>query len=767
MAEPASLLKFSGRKQVPVIHQTALAECGLACLAMVAAYHGFQTDLNSLRRRFPVSLKGATLKGLMETADRLNLASRPLKLELEQIRELETPAILHWDMHHFVVLAGFRGKNAVIHDPARGRRFVDMEELSGHFTGIALELTPAPGFVEKDERRSMKLSGFWSRITGFKAAIIQILILSLALQVFALGGPFFMQLVVDEALVSHDENLLSVLAIGFLLLALIEAATGMLRSWVVLMIGSLLNIQMASNLLRHLLRLPLSYFENRHIGDTVSRFGSMHQIRQMFTTGFVGALVDGLMAIILVVLLFLYSPKLAFIVMGSILLFLTLRLALFAPYRNLTEENIVAGANEQSNFMETVRGIQSIKLFGKEVDRQSLWQNRYADLVNTDIRLGRFEIAFSTGNKILFGIENILVIYIGASLVLDSHSAFTVGMLYAFVSYKRQLTDKADALIGKAIEFKMLRLHLERIADIAKSEPEKHLEAQGAGDRRLGGDMRLVRVSYRYTEADPFLFQNLELEIAPGEVVAIVGPSGSGKTTLLKLMVGLLEPSEGDVLAGLVPENEKVRDGTREKQQKRLRHVPTTELSFFTRHGILSPGEQKHLLQIQPAHPAVTESSVQVDIRSMGLRCFRSQVAAVMQEDQLLSGTISDNISFFDSDPDHGLIRECAQLACLHEDIEAMPMGYNSLVGDMGTTLSGGQKQRLLIARALYRRPRILFLDEATSHLDVATEQRINAHLKNLSITRIMIAHRQATIDMADRVWALAGSGIQAIGRPG
>lgn len=737
MDSPVSLLQFSGGPRVPVVHQTAMAECGLACLAMVAGYHGYRIDLNSLRRRFPISLKGATLKGVMEIADRLNLTSRPLKVELKQLRDLETPAILHWDMNHFVVLAGFRGGKAVIHDPAQGRRLLDEDTISRHFTGIALELTPAPGFEKRDERRSMKLTDFWNRISGFRRAIIQVLVLSIALQIFALGGPFYMQLVVDEALVSHDQALLTVLAIGFLMLALIEVVTRVLRSWVVLMFSSLLNVQMASNLFRHLIRLPLSYFENRHIGDTVSRFQSMHQIKEMFTTGFVEALVDGLMSIILVILLFVYSPKLALIVLGFVALYLLLRLILFRPYRNLTEENIVVGAREQSNFMESVRGIQSIKLFGKEVDRQSVWQNRYAELVNTDIRLGKFQIGFTTANDVIFALENILVIYLGASLVLDSQGAFTVGMLYAFVSYKRQFTEKAEAVIAKIIEFRMLKLHLERIADIAKTSQESNLDADGSDERTLSGRLLLDNVGYRYTTEDPYLFRELSLDVPAGQVLAIVGPSGCGKSTLLKIMLGLLEPAEGDVKVGLEPERWGTLGG---RQLARWRETITGTSS---------------------AH-----SGEITDIQSLGLRQYRGQVAAVMQEDQLLSGTISDNISFFDADPDQLRIQECAMLACLHEEIQAMPMGYNSLVGDMGTTLSGGQKQRLLIARALYRKPRILFLDEATSHLDVATEQQINIHLREMSITRIMIAHRQATIEAADRVVALQGGRLHGLEKP-
>lgn len=706
MQSPVSLLRFSSHRHLPVIHQTEMAECGLACLAMIAGYHGHRYDLVTLRRRFPVSLKGATLKSLMETADGINLAPRALRVELDQLTEVQAPAILHWNMNHFVVLKKAGKQGITIHDPGHGRQDLDWETASKHFTGIVLELVPTSGFEKKDEKLSMRLTDFWDRITGFKRALIQILILSLALQVFALGSPFYMQLVVDEAVVSNDVDLLTVLALGFLLLMLIEVTTRAFRSYVILVVSNTLNIQMANNLFRHLVRLPMSYFENRHIGDTVSRFGSLESVKELLTTGFVEAIVDGLMSLILVALLFIYSPKLALIVLLVVFIFLAIRLALFRPFRNLNEEAIIAGATEQSNFMETVRGIQSIKLFGKEVDRQTLWQNRYAEVVNTGIRLGKFRIGFDTANGILFGLENIVVVYLGANLILEN--ALTVGMLYAFVSYKRQFTEKANALIDKAIEFRMIRLHLERIADIAKTPTERTLDSVPIGtstSRSLSGALELRGVAYRYSPNDPYLFKGLDLVIDPGEVIAIVGPSGCGKTTLLKIMLGLLSPSNGKVVAG---------------------------------------GQE---------------------LEKIGLRQYRNQVAAVMQEDQLMSGAIADNISFFDPEPDQGHIEQCAQMACIHQDIMAMPMGYNSLVGDMGTTLSGGQKQRLLLARALYQKPSLLFLDEATSHLDSQTEQHVNANLRQLNITRVMIAHREATIQMADRVVILQGGSLHELQR--
>lgn len=708
MQSPLSLLRFSGRRRLPVIHQTEMAECGLACLAMVSGYHGHSFDLVTLRRHFPVSLKGATLKSLMDTADGLNLTPRALSLELDQLTEVRTPAILHWDMNHFVVLQKAGRRGITIHDPARGRRDLDWQTVSRHFTGIALELMPTKDFEIKNEKLSMRLTDFWDRITGFKRALLQICVLSLALQVFALGSPFYMQLVVDDAIVSHDQELLTVLALGFFLLMLIEVTTRAFRSWVILVVSNTLNIQMANNLFRHLVRLPMAYFENRHMGDTVSRFGSLESVRDLLTTGFVEAIVDGVMSLILVALLFLYSPKLAAIVLITVFIFLIIRLALFRPFRNLNEEAIVAAASEQSNFMETVRGMQSIKLFGKEVDRQTLWQNRYADVINTGIRLGKFRIGFNTANGVLFGMENIAVIYLGANLVLEN--ALTVGMLYAFVSYKRQFTEKANTLVDKVIEFKMIRLHLERIADIAKTPVEKGLDPRGANRQKnqsLAGQLELQNIAYRYSPNDPFLFQDLNLEIRPGEVIAIVGPSGCGKTTLLKIMLGLLKPDKGELVV----------DGQ--------------------------------------------------ELEKLGLRSYRSQIAAVMQNDQLMSGSVADNISFFDPDSDSSAIEQCARWACIDQDIRGMPMGYDSLVGDMGTTLSGGQQQRLLLARALYQKPRVLFLDEATSHLDTSTEQAVNANLKKLDTTRVMIAHREATIEMADRIVVLQGGQIHELRKQG
>jgi len=697
MQNPLELLKFSGRKRLPLILQTEVAECGLACMAMVASYHGHTIDLNTLRRQYPISLRGTTLQNLMQVADKMEFATRPLRLELEDMDQLQVPTILHWDMNHFVVLKKVSKKSITIHDPAQGLRTVNMKEVSKHFTGIALELTPTKKFEPKKEVRKVPIWNFWHRIVGLKKALIQVFLMSVCLQIFALISPLYMQLVVDEVLLSRDLHLLTVLAIGFGLLMLINIGTTALRSLVVLSLSSMLSVQMGANLFRHLIRLPLPFFEKRHIGDIVSRFGSLGQIEKALTTNIVQAIVDGLMAIATLVMIFFYSPALTAVVLIALLIYGIIRCIWYRPLKSLTEEGIVAGAKENTNFMETIRGVQSIKVFGQETQRQTLWQNRYADKINAGIRLGKLNIAFSSVNSLLFGLENIIVVYLAARLVVDVK--MTVGMLYAFMSYKSQFTDKAVAFIEKLIEFKMLGLHLERLGDIALEEQE----AQNSGmldAPDLKGAIKLDNVSFRYNQDEPWVFQNINLTVAPGESIAIIGPSGCGKTTLMKVMMGLFQAESGKVIIDDMP------------------------------------------------------------LESLGHKHFREQFGAVMQDDQLLSGSIGENISFFDQNTNQAQVERCAQMAVIAQDIMAMPMNYNTLMGDMGMALSGGQKQRVLLARALYKNPKILFLDEATSHLDVALERGVNDAVSNLNITRIIIAHRPETIRSADRVFLMTPQGL-------
>lgn len=693
------LLQFSSFKKIKPILQTEAAECGLACLAMIGYFHGFRMDLNSLRQNFSISLKGTTLQGLINIAGQLELSSRAVRLEIDEFDQLSLPCILHWKMTHFVVLKKVSKKNITIIDPAVGERTVDIKQLDKSFTGIALELLPTKKFEQKNEEKRLKLSDLWDNIVGLKRNLLQVLLLSLLLQVFAISSPFYMQLVIDDVIVSHDQSLLSILALGFGLLMLINVVVTATRSMVIMILAAQLNIQIANNLFHHLIRLPLDWFQKRHIGDVISRFGSLDKVKQLLTTGIVEAVVDGIMVIGTLVMMFIYSPNLAWVVISTLIIYGFCRIALYRPLRQLNEENILSNAKEDSNFIETVRAAQTIKLFNKENQRQSVWQNLYADTMNTGIRLTKLNVGYRSINGILFGLENIFVIYLAASNVIEG--VLSVGMLYAFMAYKGQFTSKATALIERFIEFKMLSLHLTRLGDIALTPIES--ETNLSINKPITGQLQLDNVDFNYSSGEPLILKKASVVIHAGESVAIVGPSGCGKSTLMKVMLGLLKPEMGQVTV----------DG--------------------------------------------------IDISKLGHKLYRQQIAAVMQDDLLLSGTISDNICFFDPEYDLKIIEDCAKLATIHEDIMAMPMAYNSLIGDMGNTLSGGQKQRLILARALYKKPKILFLDEATSHLDTCLESHVNASIKHLKITRIIIAHRQETINSADRVFLLDNGNLREV----
>lgn len=687
--EPLQLLEFSGRRRVPLVMQTEIAECGLACLAMISSYHGFKQDLASIRQQFTADLSGMNLQQMIVLADKLGMASRALKCPIEEIGKLGIPCILHWDMNHFVVLTGVTRSNITVNDPALGKRKFSLAQFSEHYTGIALELTPTNNFKKQDLRVSMKLSQLWSKIVGLKSSLISLLLLSIVLQLFALATPYYMQWVVDEVLLSQDKPLLTVLAIGFSLLLLLNIFSTGVRSYLILRLSSVLNMQMGVNLLRHLLRLPITYFEKRHIGDLVSRFGSLHQIRERLTTGVTETLVDGLMSVTVLVMMLVYSPMLAIIVVGASLIYTMLRLIMYRPLKMNTEELIQNQAKEQSHFLESIRGIQTIKLFTCEPMRLSQWQNRYSEVINSEIRLGKLNISFDVMNKFLFGAENIIVIYLAATLVMAG--SLTVGMLFAFMAYKNQFTDRMASFIEQLIQFRMLKLHLERISDIALTDIESNREPQHQLSK-VNGKLELIDVSFRYADDGPWIVKNCTLTVEAGESVAIAGSSGGGKSTLIKIMLGLLKPMEGKVLL----------DG--------------------------------------------------VDITHLGLTQYRKYIAAVMQNDSLLSGSVLDNISFFTSEPNLLRVQQCAQQAAIDSDINKMPMGYNSMVGDMGNQFSGGQVQRLLLARALYQQPKILFMDEATSHLDIQNELNISKRIKKLSMTRIIVAHREETLKQASRI---------------
>lgn len=691
--------------RMPLLLQTEAAECGLACIGMVAGFFGFKTDLASLRARHSISQKGATLAQLVQIAGKLNLGSRAIKVELQNLGHINHPCLLHWNFNHFVVLQKVGKTYISILDPAVGLRKLTFQEASAHFTGVALELWPNQEFKRQTEMQTVRLTTMLGHVEGLWRSFGQILLLAFAMEIFGLVSPFFLQWLIDDVIVAADYDLLLTLALGFGLLMLMQQIVTAVRSWAMMTMTTWISVQWRANVFSHLIRLPMHYFEKRHLGDVMSRFGSIDQIQHTLTNSFIEAILDGVTAVATLALMFTFSPTLTWIAFVTMTLYGLIRYAWYSPLRAATEEQINHAAKQQTHFLETIRGVKAIKLFQRQDERRAVWLSMLIDQINAQLRTQKLQIFYKLLNGILFGLENIIILAVGAKMVLAGN--FSVGALIAFNAYKTQFDSRIGSLIDKFFEFKMLQLQGERLGDIILSAPE---DLQGTVAQQAHADEKasiaVHNLAFRYASTEPYILKDISFKIAAGESVAIVGVSGCGKTTLMNVLLGILPATEGDVLIG------------------------------------------------------------DRNVKAIGIDSLRRLVGTVLQDDVLFAGSIADNISFFDPEPDRAWIEQCAYVASIALEICAMPMQYNTLIGDMGTILSGGQKQRLLLARALYKRPEILFLDEATSSLDIEKEKQVNAAIKALKITRVIVAHRRETIASADRVIELSNGVIKSVYAP-
>jgi ATP-binding cassette subfamily B protein RaxB len=681
-------------RRTPLILQTEMAECGLACLGMIAGRYGRRVDLPALRHVQSMSSRGTTLRDLMRMASSLRLATRALRAEPAHLRKLQLPCILHWDHNHFVVLIRAHRRRMVIHDPAVGRRFVPVQEVAKRFTGVVVEAWPTEGFERKTERARVRVWELLRRTHGFAAAATQVLIMSLVLEAIGIAIPLGFQLVLDEVVVSNDRDLLTLIALGIGWVIAIRALIDFVRSWAILGAGCRLALQWKMSLFRHLLLLPLSFFERRHAGDIASRFLSVDRIQQTLSTASISPVVDGMMAFVLVGVMVLYDPWLALLAVATTAIYAGTRSFAYRLYRRANEEAVVYAAYEQSHFLESLRGMASIKALAISDRRQGIWNNYLVDRVGAEFRVAKIDLIFTIASTALFGLDRVVILFFGARAVIDG--ILSVGMLVAFLAYKDQFSQRVGRLLDTLVHLGTLTVHGERIADIALAKPEEddtgHTVGSAATIISPKAGLSARGISFRYSENEPRVITDFDLDVASGECVAIAGPSGVGKTTLLKIFAGLLRPTAGTVLIDDVP------------------------------------------------------------LQAIGFEAYRAQIGCVLQDDRLFAGSIAENIAGFSPSPDPERIQQVARFAAIHQEILRMPMGYETLVGDMGSSLSGGQMQRMVLARALYRAPRILLLDEATSHLDEENERAINDAIRRLPISRVIVAHRRSTLDMADRI---------------
>ncbi|WP_097416232.1 peptidase domain-containing ABC transporter [Escherichia coli] len=683
-------LDMRWRRRVPVIHQTETAECGLACLAMICGHFGKNIDLISLRRKFNLSARGANLAGINGIAEQLGMVTRALSLELDELGALKMPCILHWDFSHFVVLVSVKRNRYVLHDPARGRRYLGREEMSRYFTGIALEVWPGSEFQAETQQTRISLRSLINSIYGIKRTLAKIFCLSVVIEAINLVMPVGTQLVMDHAIPAGDRGLLTLISAGLMFFILLRAAVSMLRAWSSLVMSTLINVQWQSGLFDHLLRLPLAFFERRKLGDIQSRFDSLDTLRATFTTSVIGFIMDSIMVVGVFVMMLLYGGYLTWIVLCFTTIYIFIRLVTYGNYRQISEECLVREARAASYFMETLYGIATVKIQGMVGIRGAYWLNMKIDAINSGIKLTRMDLLFGGINTFVTACDQVVILWLGAGLVIDNQ--MTIGMFVAFSSFRGQFSERVTSLTSFLFQLKIMSLHNERIADIALHEKEEKKPEIEIVAHMGPISLETNDLSYRYDSQSAPIFSALSLSVAPGESVAITGASGAGKTTLMKVLCGLFEPDSGRVLIN----------------------------------GI--------------------------DIRQMGINNYHRMIACVMQDDRLFSGSIRENICGFAEEMDEEWMVECARASHIHDVIMNMPMGYETLIGELGEGLSGGQKQRIFIARALYRKPGILFMDEATSALDSESEHFVNVAIKNMNITRVIIAHRETTLKTVDRV---------------
>ena len=673
---------------LPVILQADRSECGLACLAMIAGYYGYRSTLRELRTKFRVSLRGTTLASLREYGEQLGLTSRALRLDPHELAQLRTPAILHWDLDHFVVLKAQNSRNVTVVDPAVGTRRLGMDDFSSHFTGVALEFSSTPAFREKQDTETIKLSAFFHAFKGLGQQLTVVFTLVLLLQLFALVMPLNVQFTVDQGIRQGDMNIVFALAAGFGLVALIAALTNYFRSMLVLYIGNTTAYRLVSGLTHHLLRLSDSWFTARHTGDILSRFGSVAPVRDFLMTGAFAMLVDAFMAIGAFAVLMFYAWELTLALGVFLILFALLRFATYVPLRHLTHEAIAADALENSSFIENVQRHRAIKLLGAEADREDAWGERFVVSINTDTRLSRFGLHLGLAGSAIGSIEGVVMLLLGANKVIQGD--FTLGMLFAFHSYGGIFSGRVHALIDALVDLRMLQVHQERIADIGLEEREVPVECKGIRSD-LSGAISVRSLCFSYNDEEGAVLEDVNLDIASGEFVAIAGESGKGKTTFIKLICKLLTPTEGEIQV----------DG--------------------------------------------------IDLRQLDTVHYRRQIGVVMQDDDLFSGSLIENIAMGETQPDPERVERAARLACIHEDIRRMPMRYLTLVGHMGSTLSGGQRQRVMLARAIYRNPSMLLLDEGTAHLNESLQEQVLTHLTASGATLIIASHDPRVLERANR----------------
>lgn len=684
------------RHRVPFRRQMSATECGAACLAMILSYYGRNTNVAEAREHCDAGRDGLTALTIAQAARYYGLRAKGYTLELPNLRQVRLPVVLHWSFNHFVVLERWSSRGAVILDPSVGRRRLSPEAFDEAFTGVVLTVEPGVHFHPRRDtsRRPWRdYLGYALSTSGTYGVLGQILFASALLAAMGLIVPLITKILVDEILPMQMEGVVSILALGVGAIALALMVTNYLRGVLVVYLQAKLDSQLMLNFFEHTLSLPFRFFQQRSSGDMLVRLSSNSTIQQMITTQTISIVLDGALALVYAAILFSIAPLFGLVALGLGTVQIATLIFSTRPIHALMQRDLEAQSEAQGYMVESLAGIETLKASGVEHRALDHWTNLFFKQLNLSLKRSHLEAVVTTITSTLRTVSPVLLLLIGALYVLNGD--MRLGTMLALQAIATQFLTPLASLVTAGQQLQVAGAHLERITDVIQAEPEQSKEKKVRKAPRLTGHIELKEVSFRYNMNIPLALRDITLSIEPGQKVALVGRTGSGKSTFAKLLLGLYEPTEGEILYDGIP------------------------------------------------------------LQDMDYRTLRSQFGTVMQNSSVFGGSVKQNISFNDPDLPFEEIERAAILASIHRDIQQMPMGYETHVSENGTALSGGQCQRLSLARALARKPALLVLDEATSHLDAGTEREVSHHISELSSTRVVVAHRLSTIRDADLILVL------------
>ncbi|MGX9789648.1 peptidase domain-containing ABC transporter [Mycobacterium sp. MMS18-G62] len=689
------------RRAIPFVAQAEMADCGAAALAMALAYHGRHVPLAEMHTATGTGRDGTDALRLAEAATIYGLRARGVATELDDLHVLPRGTVLHWGEAHFVVLESTSRRGVTVVDPAAGRYRISWQAVNDLYSGVAILLEPSAEF-EAGGRAAPGALHHARRLLTRSSGLGKVLATSVVVRLMALAVPVLTGVVVDRIVPADDGHLLKVMAAVMVALICYSAIATFLRAHLLLRLRSRLDVDMTLDFLEHLVDLPYAFFLKRSSGDLMMRLRSNATVREILTTGTIAALLDGALATFYLIVIFALSPLLGALV--SVLGAAQVAILLSARRRNqhLMGEALATEAKSQSYAYEMFSAVETLKAAGAERRAVTHWTNLFIAEMNVSLRRGRLAAAVESAIHGLALLSPIALLLVGAHLV--GTGQLSLGQMLALAALGGAFLEPLSILVGTALQVQLLGSYLARIEDVINTPTE----TEGRDLRpapRLVGAVRAEGLTFRYRPHGPPAVDSVDLDVRPGQLVAIVGRSGSGKSTLGRLLLGLYPPSEGRVLL----------DG--------------------------------------------------IDLATLYPRSVRSQIGVVTQDPYIFGLSIRDNLVLGHPDLPLDRLETAAELAGVAEDIHAMPMGWNTPLVDAGASLSGGQRQRLALARALAPSPRILLLDEATSNLDTVTEGQVHANIARLGCTVIVIAHRLATVIDADNIVVMDAGRVVEVGR--